>query len=188
MRHWYAVTALLALLLTLGLGHDAFADQAASQSAAPGARPASCPTTTEAENVALARAWHEDVINQRDPAALQAILGPKVVHHAAGGYADVRSTDAVMAMMGDFLAAFSDLRYTFDLFILQDDYVVERYTATGAQDGPLQDLPPSGHEATWTGVNIFRIECGRIVEIWSEVDALSRNQQLTGAATATSEP
>jgi hypothetical protein len=63
-----------------------------------------------------------------------------------------------------------------------------RYTATGTQDGALQDLPPSGRTATWTGVNIFRIECGRIVEIWSEVDALSRSQQLTGTATSTSEP
>jgi len=55
------------------------------------------------------------------------------------------------------------------------------YTATGTQLGPLQDLPPLGRTATWTGINIFRIECGRIVEVWSEVDALSRNQQLTGA-------
>jgi predicted ester cyclase len=66
--------------------------------------------------------------------------------------------------------------------IAQDDLVVERYTATGTQDGPFQGLPPSGRTATWTGTNIFRVECGRIVEIWSEVDALSRIQQLTGAA------
>jgi predicted ester cyclase len=84
-------------------------------------------------------------------------------------------------MMAAFPAAFSDLRYTFDFFIVQDDFVVERYTATGTQDGALQDLPPSGRRATWTGINIFRIQCARIVEIWSEVDALSRRQQLTGA-------
>ncbi|MCD6032468.1 MAG: SnoaL-like polyketide cyclase, partial [Thermomicrobiales bacterium] len=42
-----------------------------------------------------------------------------------------------------------------------------------------------GRTATWTGVNIFRIECGKIVEVWSEVDALSRNAQLTGVAEAT---
>jgi predicted ester cyclase len=46
----------------------------------------------------------------------------------------------------------------------------------------LQDLAATGRKATWTGINIFRIECGRIVEVWSEVDALSRLQQLTSAA------
>jgi predicted ester cyclase len=91
-------------------------------------------------------------------------------------------------MMGDFLDAFPDLRYTFDLFIVEDDYVVERYTATGTQSGPLGDLPPTDRTATWTGVNIFRIECGRIVEVWSEVDAVSRTQQLTSDAAATPAP
>ena len=85
-------------------------------------------------------------------------------------------------------AAFPDLHYSFDLWITQDDYVVERSTATGTQEGALGDLPATGRKATWTGINIFRIECGKIVEIWSEVDALSRLAQLTGPAVATPAP
>jgi hypothetical protein len=45
-----------------------------------------CRTTNETENTALARAWHEDVINRRNPAKLREILAPKVAHDAAGGY------------------------------------------------------------------------------------------------------
>lgn len=99
-----------------------------------------------------------------------------------GGYPDTMTADGVVTMMAAFPRAFSDLHYDFDLLFAQDDLVVERYTASGTHDGALQDLPATGREATWTGINIFRIECGRIVEIWSEVDALSRRQQLTGAA------
>jgi predicted ester cyclase len=146
---------------------------------------ASCPGTTEEENIAIARVWHEQAINNRNPAALQDILNPEVVHHAAGAYPDTMSADQVVAMMSDFPSAFSDLHYDFDLLFAQDDLVVERYTASGTQDGPLQDLPASGRRATWTGINIFRIECGRTVEIWSEVDALSRRDQLTGAPAGT---
>jgi predicted ester cyclase len=149
---------------------------------------ADCPATTEEENVAIARVWHEEVINRRNPDALREILAPEVIHHAAGGYPDTMTEDGVNAMMGNFLEAFPDLQYTFDLFIVQDDYVVERYTATGTQTGPLGDLTPSDRTATWTGINIFRIECGRIVEVWSEVDALSRNRQLSGDAAATPAP
>jgi len=171
--------ALLVLPLTFGFSRASMASQAT---------PADCPQTSEEENVAIARRFHEEAINQRNPAALQDILHPDVVHHAAGGFPDVTSAAGVEAMMGAFPVAFSDLHYEFDLFIVQDDYVVERYSATGTQDGPLQDLPPSGRTATWTGINIFHIACGRIVEIWSEVDALSRTQQLTGVAMATPAP
>ncbi len=142
-----------------------------------------CKTTTDVENTALARAWHDDVINRRNPTILKDILAQEVVHHAAGGYPRMMDINGITAMMADFLTAFPDLYYTFDQFIAKDDYVVERYTASGTQKGTLGDLPASGRAAAWTGINIFRIECGRIVEVWSQVDAVGRTRQLTGSAT-----
>ena len=173
MRYVLLVVALLVLPI----------DRAASQATPSTA----CAVTTDVENTAIARAWHEDVINRRYPAVLRDILAANVVHNAAGGYPKVMNEAGITAMMQDFLTAFPDLRYTFDHFIAKDDYVVERYTATGTQQGALGDIPPSGRIATWTGINIFRIECGRIVEVWSEVDAISRMRQLTGAPTASPE-
>jgi steroid delta-isomerase-like uncharacterized protein len=129
--------------------------------------------------------FHEQAINKRDPAALREILAPEVVHHAAGGYPDTMIAAEVESMMAEFPAAFPDLEITIDFWVADGDLVVERYTATGTQDGPLQEIPPSGRTATWTGINIFRFECGKIVEIWSEVDALGRHAQLTGEAEAT---
>jgi steroid delta-isomerase-like uncharacterized protein len=159
----------------------------AAQDATPPASPAACPVTTEAENQEIASVWHEEAINNHNLDALRDVVAPDVVHHAAGGYPDVTDIEGVMTMMGAFPAAFSDLHYTVDFWVTQDDMVVERYTAAGTQDGPLGDLPASGRSATWTGVNIFRIECGKIAEVWSEVDALSRNAQLLpeGEAVAT---
>jgi predicted ester cyclase len=138
-----------------------------------------CPPATRDDNVAIARQWHEEVINRRNPAVLETILADAVVHHAAGGYPEEMDSAGVAAMMADFLGAFSDLSYSFDLWVAEGDLVVERYTATGTHDGQLGALAPTGRKATWTGVNIFRIACGRIAEVWSEVDALSRNRQLT---------
>lgn len=139
-----------------------------------------CPATTTVENVAIARQWHEEVINRRNPGVLADILGENLVHHAAGGYPETMDAAGVASMMDDFLAAFPDLVYTFDFFVAENDLVVQRYTATGTQEGALGTLPASGRKATWTGVNIFRIACGKIAEVWSEVDALSRNRQLSG--------
>jgi hypothetical protein len=38
---------------------------------------------------------------------------------------------------------------------------------------------------TWTGVNIYRLECGKIAEQWSELDGIGRLQQLGVLATPT---
>jgi steroid delta-isomerase-like uncharacterized protein len=160
----------------------------ASQDVTPSASPTACPATTEAENQEIASIWHDEAINNHNLDALRAVVAPDVVHHAAGGYPDVTDVDGVTSMMSAFPAAFSDLHYTIDFWVTQDDMVVERYTATGTQDGPLGDLPSSGRSATWTGVNIFRIECGKIAEVWSEVDALSRNAQLVPADEAAATP
>lgn len=146
---------------------------------APAAAEDACPDTTRDENIAVARQWHEEVINRRNPAVLADILADTLVHHAAGGYPEEMDAAGVTAMMADFLGAFSDLSYRFDLWIGDGDMVVERYTATGTHDGRLGALAATGRKASWTGINIFRIECGRIAEVWSEVDALSRNRQLT---------
>jgi steroid delta-isomerase-like uncharacterized protein len=167
------VIAMLAAGMMVGQGAAL-----AAQDATPSASPDSCPVTTEAENLEIASVWHEEAINNGNLEALRDVVAPDVVHHAAGGYPDVTNIEGVMSMMGAFPAAFPDLHYTIDFWVAQDDMVVERYTATGTQDGPLGDHPATGRTATWTGVNIFRIECGKIAEVWSEVDALSRNAQL----------
>jgi predicted ester cyclase len=131
-------------------------DRAASQVPPPSA----CPATTQVENTALARAWHEDVINRRNPDALKQILASSVVLHAAGGYPKALDAAGIGAMMADFLSAFPDLVYTFDQFIAKDDFVVERYTATGTQRGQLGDIPASGRVATWTGSTFFVSNAG----------------------------
>jgi hypothetical protein len=59
---------LLVVMALLGLPTGA-----AGQTATPEANsgPAACPATTEAENLALGRAWHEEVINRRNPDTLR---------------------------------------------------------------------------------------------------------------------
>jgi predicted ester cyclase len=114
-----------------------------------------CAVTTRDQNIAIARQWHEEVINRRNPAVLETILADSVIHHAAGGYPEEMDASGVKTMMADFLGAFSDLSYSFDLWVADGDLVVERYTATGTHDGPLGALPATGKKATWTGVNSF---------------------------------
>ncbi len=62
------------------------------------------------------------------------------------------------------LAAFPDLHVTIDELIAEDDKVMARWTQRGTQRGPFLDIPPTGKQISYSGINIFRIAHGQIVE------------------------
>jgi steroid delta-isomerase-like uncharacterized protein len=74
--------------------------------------------------------------------------------------------------------AFPDLERTVEDLVAQGDKVVARWTATGTHTGDFMGIPPSGQVATSSGITIFRIADGRIVEEWSESDMLGLLQQV----------
>lgn len=44
------------------------------------------------------------------------------------------------------------------------DKVVERFTSIGTQQGAFMEIPPTGKQVTFTGIDIMRIAGGKIVE------------------------
>ena len=81
-------------------------------------------------------------------------------------------------MVGAFRAAFPDLRVRNEDVIAEGDKVAVRWTARGTHGGALMDIPPTGRQVTLKGVDVLRIERGKIVERWGEFDALGMLQQL----------
>jgi predicted ester cyclase len=176
--------SLLAVLIALVLsGNLALAH---AQDATPAASPTACPATTEEENAAIARRWHEDVINAHDLAMLDELL----TTDAAQDSATFADNPGPREVLGALFTGFPDVHHTVEAVIADGDLVVVRYTATGTHEGAFQGYAPAGETVTWTGLNMYRIECGRIAETWSEVDALGRIAQMTGdeAGTASATP
>jgi steroid delta-isomerase-like uncharacterized protein len=175
-------TSLPFLLVTRGLvlGSAAYSQ---TLTRAQEATPAACPETTEVENETAARRWHEEAINQGDLSLIDEIVAADIVHHA-GTYPDGLGPEAVTAVLGS-LAAFPDVRHTIDLVMASGEYVVINFQAEGTQDGEFQGYPPTEKRVNWSGINIFRFECGLIAEEWSEVDGLGRLAQLGLLATPT---
>jgi predicted ester cyclase len=62
--------------------------------------------------------------------------------------------------------------------IAESDNVTARFTARGIHKGDFMSLPATGKPVTMTGIEIFRIENGKIVELWGEVNLLGLMQQL----------
>jgi predicted ester cyclase len=63
-------------------------------------------------------------------------------------------------------AAFPDWHNRIDEMISCGDRVVARMTWSGTHRGRLQDVEPTGERVEYVGVAIFRLEGGRIEEVW----------------------
>jgi steroid delta-isomerase-like uncharacterized protein len=74
--------------------------------------------------------------------------------------------------------AFPDLQFTLDDLLAARDKVVARFTARGTQTGEFQGIPATGRAAAVSGIAIYRLADGKIVEQWLEYDQLGLLQQL----------
>lgn len=61
-------------------------------------------------------------------------------------------------------AAFADMTVRIDLQVAEDDMVVTHFTARARHVGDFCGVPPTGRPVTATGIVIWRIENGRVVE------------------------
>jgi predicted ester cyclase len=62
--------------------------------------------------------------------------------------------------------------------IAEGDNVAARWTASGTHTGAWGAVQPTGRFVTFSGVNIFRFEDGRVAEIWNHRDDLGLQEQL----------
>jgi steroid delta-isomerase-like uncharacterized protein len=132
---------------------------------------------TAQENKTLIRRLIDEVANAGDLDRADLFVDADSVDHAApatqpSGLAGFKQSLAAMR------AAFPDLRITIDDILAEGNKVAARLTLRGTQRGPFAGLPPSGKQATWAAMSIWRIANGKVVERWLLSDAPSLRRQL----------
>jgi steroid delta-isomerase-like uncharacterized protein len=143
---------------------------------------------SQAANKELVRRFYEEVWNRGNTSVALEVFADDYVRH------DLRPTDALPGGAGqakiaaDFRAAFPDLVFQPDLIIAEDDIVAARWTASGTHEGRWGTVKPTGKRVEFSGVNIFRIADGRVVEIWNHRDDLGLLQQTDAQVFAGAAP
>jgi len=136
------------------------------------------------DNKALVLRFYEEVWNRGHVDVALELFADDYVRH------DLRPTKAGAGGAGmaeiarAFREAFPDLSMQVDLVVAEGDLVAARWTASGTFTGRWGDLSPTRKPATFSGVNIFRIRDGRVVELWNHRDDLSLMQQVGAAVFA----
>jgi steroid delta-isomerase-like uncharacterized protein len=74
--------------------------------------------------------------------------------------------------------AFPDFEFMIEDQIAEGDKVVTRWTCRGTHQGQFQGILPTGKQMTMSGITIFRMANGKLIEGWTNEDVLGMLQQL----------
>ena len=129
---------------------------------------------TERENRGLISRYFEEM-NKGNKAYLDEYFGPNYVYHGPNGDLDAEGFKTMHSM---FLTAFTDIHAVSEDIISSGDKVVTRWKIQGTHKGEFQGIAPTGIRIIVTGIIISRIEEGKAVEEWEEINQLGMLQQL----------
>jgi steroid delta-isomerase-like uncharacterized protein len=137
------------------------------------------------ENKALARRFVDEVYNKGNVDFIDEVVVPNWVEHDPSSPEGMNSgVEGAKRFVEMYRNAFPDLRVTAEDLIAEGDKVVMRWTARGTHQGELMGIPPSGNRVEVTGINIDRMEGGKVVESWSNYDTLGLMQQIGAVPSA----
>jgi predicted ester cyclase len=129
------------------------------------------------ENKAVVRRFFEELLSTDNLAVADEILSPGFRFYFAGSPVPM-DLESYKEFLVARRTAFPDRRFVLEEMIAEGDKVSARFTMRGTHKGELRGIVRTGREVTMTGIDMIRLEGGKIVEDRVEVDQLGMMQQL----------
>jgi predicted ester cyclase len=131
-------------------------------------------TQQEQTNIEVVRSLYQDVLNGNRLDRLPALVAQEVLTHPG----EESGLQAYQATINRVQSAFSNRRFSLEDFIASGDRVVVRWIMDAVHSGPLGGLPATGKRVKQYANVIFRLEHGKIAEIWTQMDQIGMLRQL----------
>ncbi len=129
------------------------------------------------ENKTIARSFHDEVWDGGNEAALDDLFAEDVVDHGAiRGQPPGREGHKYQVKL--FRSAFPDLHVTAEDIFSEGNKVAYRWTGRGTHQSEILGIAPTGNGGTFRGIDVRRTAEGKVVERWSEYNALEAMQQM----------
>jgi predicted ester cyclase len=129
------------------------------------------------ENKALVRRFSNEFKNKANHRIVDELMTANFQHH----FKDPRlpkGREGMKLLGGSVVHSFPDVQANIQELIAEGDRVVERTEAHGTHQGEFNGVPPTGKPVAWTELHVYRIERGKIAELWSEIDFLGILMQI----------
>ena len=130
------------------------------------------------ETKALARRWVEDLFNAGNLEVADEIIAPDHLHHDPTLPDIPPGPEGQKQVVNLYRGAFTNAHISIEDQVAEGDRVVTRWTSSGTHQGELMGLAPTGNQVRITGITINRLSGGKIVESWTNYDALGMMRQI----------
>jgi len=125
----------------------------------------------EEQNKALARRVME-ALNKGDPNSIKELMAPEFVRYSPSTTIDIRSLEEFVEAIKMIHSGLPDIHISIEESYAEGDRVISRYTMRGTHQGEFVGIPATGNKIETSGILIFRIENGKVVEMREEFDSL----------------
>lgn len=120
------------------------------------------------ENKAVIHRFYEEAYNQKREAVLDEIISADYMDKGrnpplqgvAGARQDLRET----------ITIFDPIYFAIEELIAEGDKVAVRWTSTGVQIGEFKGIPAAGQSVEFSGISLYRLLYGKLVETHTASD------------------
>lgn len=130
-----------------------------------------------AQNKTVVSRIYDELVNRENKAIIDEVFAADVVIHDPfmGTHQGINAFRQLLAV---FDTGFPGHRVTVENVTAEGDYVSVLHTHTATHTGLFMNMPPTGKTAVVNGLELFRLQNGKIIEFWRKDDDVSLLMQL----------
>jgi len=129
------------------------------------------------ENKAIVRRYLDEAWTKRNVNIIDELMAPDYARYLPGQDKPLEREGQKQRIAG-FLKAMPDMVFMVDDLFAEGDRVVFRVTIRGTHQDAFMGVAPTGKQLTVTAIDIARLENGKIVDHWGQMDMLGLMRQL----------
>ena len=134
--------------------------------------------TIQEQNEEIVRRLFDAVVNRGNLAIVEELIASDVIDHNPGP-SDMAGRVGLKEVFQMLHRAFPDLHGRIDDMICDGDRVVVRWTIGGTNTQRCMGIGPTNRPILGTGIDILRLEDGRITERWGNSDDMRMLAQMS---------
>jgi steroid delta-isomerase-like uncharacterized protein len=129
------------------------------------------------KNKLLAISFVDDIINAHNVSMVDSLVAPNYQEHQADRHY-LNTRYGLKRGLRNFFAAFPDLHIRINFLTEENNIVTAQYTMTGTHTGHIYQHKPTRRKINVEGVDIIRIEDGKMTEHWGYLEEARLLRQL----------
>ena len=112
----------------------------------------------------------EEIWNQGNLDEADGLLSPEVIYHEP--MQTIRGIEPYRQFVETFRTTLPNAQFSWEDMVIEGDRAALRWALQAAHEGniPTVPIPPTGFKINMSGQTAFRLEEGKIAEIWMDTD------------------